>query len=284
MIVRNNFKTGLFAGIVLLLGTVSARADFVFSFDDGTLTNSSTNTAITAYMNSKFGCVNCITLNPSGGTVRVDKTYTADGNVVGPGNGTTSLTLGNSNGATSNAATPGGSDLFLANTNDSGTTNTDRIVIKFATAMTGTFSFDYEIFPNITCQSLSNCGSGGSNLPDFKFETNGSTLVWDKTGDAPCATVGGCQSSATSGANGNSAHSPDSGSGTTETAPQLIGHWSGFLSNVTELDFIDWPATIGVDNIAYTSAPEPRGTAFLLGALVLVGFAGNKLRRAFGKA
>jgi hypothetical protein len=34
-----------------------------------------------------------------------------------------------------------------------------------------------------------------------------------------------------------------------ELAPQAIGSWSGSLTGATELDFLDWPATIGIDNL-----------------------------------
>jgi hypothetical protein len=65
-------------------------------------------------------------------------------------------------------------------------------------------------------------------------------------------------------------HSPASGSGT-ETAPQFLGQ-SGtltFKSGVTKLEFVDWPATIGIDNLKITTTtPEP-ATMTLLGVGML---------------
>jgi hypothetical protein len=130
------------------------------------------------------------------------------------------------------------------------------MVIKFnGFTVNGTVAFDYEIFPDGTCANLSNNGAncGGStdpNLPDFVFDVNGSTNVWTKYGVVPGTT------------NGNAVHSPKSPTGT-ELSPQLIGTYSGSLSGVKELDFIDWPATIGVDNLTITTV-EP-GTLLLLG-------------------
>jgi hypothetical protein len=71
----------------------------------------------------------------------------------------------------------------------------------------------------------------------------------------------------------------------TELSSQYIGVYSGTLTNVTELQFIDWPAAIGVDNLdVSTSTPEPRGVALLLGGLMLALFAGNKLRNTLAKS
>ncbi|HEY4264638.1 MAG TPA: hypothetical protein VGM72_04920, partial [Micropepsaceae bacterium] len=69
-------------------------------------------------------------------------------------------------------------------------------------------------------------------------------------------------------------NSVDSGSGTSETAPQLICHATYTVSNftsgsITTLDFMDWPETIGIDNLTVT-LPEARSIAvFALGLLGL---------------
>jgi hypothetical protein len=222
-----------------------------------------------------------------GGYVATDKTYNGDGHVVSNTSGK-SLTLGDSDYATSNSSVaPNGStsDIFLANTDDNKSQLSQGIEITFTTAVTLT-GFDYEIFPDGSCPDLhsSDCGSGQSNLPDLVFKTNG-VIQTTFTGDAPCATIGGCQSQANSGKDGNSIHSPASGSGSTELAPQLIGTWSGSISGVTKIDFLDWPATIGVDNLKIASpTPEPTGGVFMIGGLALIGFAGRKLRSVFAKS
>jgi hypothetical protein len=279
--------------LAILGSAVSARADINFTFDSITYATGNQDTAIAHYMDTLLGgsCAtlfNCVTVTglqsngTPGGFVATDETYTGDGHVVSNTSGK-SLTLGDSNGATSNSSVaPGATDIFLANTDDSRNQLSQGIEITFTTAVTLT-GFDYEIFPDGTCPSLSSCGSGQSNLPDLVFKVNGVTNT-TFTGDAPCATIGGCQSSANSGKDGNSIHSPISGSGSTELAPQLIGTWSGSISGVTKLDFLDWPATIGVDNIKIASTPEPTGGVFMIGGLALIGFAGRKLRSVFAKS
>jgi hypothetical protein len=287
----------LCAGMLAVLGSaVSARADITFTFDSITYATGNQDTAIAHYMDTLLGgtCAtlfNCVTVTglqsngTPGGSVATDETYNGDGHVVSNTSGK-SLTLGDSNGATSNSSTtPGATDIFLANTDDNRSQLSQGIEITFTTAVTLT-GFDYEIFPDGTCPDLhsNDCGAGQSNLPDLVFKTNGTTQA-TFTGDAPCATVGGCQSQANSGKDGTSIHSPISGSGSTELAPQLIGTWTGSISGVTKIDFLDWPATIGVDNIKISSpTPEPTGGVFMIGGLFVLGFAGRKLRSVFGKS
>jgi hypothetical protein len=112
----------------------------------------------------------------------------------------------------------------------------------------GVVSFDYEAFPD------------NSGAPDFTFmaKDNTNTVVsnWTVDGVTPGTT------------DGTAKHSPNhQGTGNTnlETNKQYIGTWSSKpLSNVTELDFIDWPATIAIDNLTISKVPEP-GTMLLLG-------------------
>jgi hypothetical protein len=302
----------LAAGFILLLGSaVPARADYNFNFNSlspsPTQSDQSSNpggsNAIALYMDGVLGCAanNCVTVSGlnasgmpylSGSTagygVAVDKTYTGDGHVVGP-NGV-SLTLGNSNGATSNSsATPGAYDSFISNTADPEGTNgpnqlSQGILITFSHGLTGTLSFDYEIFPDGMCAQLNSASCGGSpnmqgiypNQPDLTFAVNGTT-VQTFYGVAPGTNMVGASTP-----NGTSTHSPISGTVGTEMAPQLIGHWSGNVSGATSLSFMDWPATIGIDNL--TLSPEPRGEVFLLGMLAFVAIAGTKLRRALAKS
>jgi hypothetical protein len=274
---------GFCAGMVLMLGSaMSARADYVFNFNSPSLhlSNSDQSTAIATYMEGIIGCSNCVSVSQG---VAVAQQYNADGNVVGP-NGV-ALDLGNTDGATNNSGPVGsyGSDYYISNmaTNPNGSGDnqlSQGIVITFTHgfSLTGTFSFDYEIFPDITCQQLnsSDCGgpaSGGHfpNQPDLDFTANGgtpvSTTFW---GVVPGTT------------NGTSVKSADSNN---ELAPQLIGTWSGTLTGATSLSFMDWPAAIGVDNLKLAT-PEPRGYALLLGGLMLAFFVGTKLRQSSAKS
>jgi len=246
---------------------MSARADIVFNFNSlaAGSGNSANETAIETYMDGLLGCANCVTVTGAA----TDTTYNGDGHVVGP-NGV-SLTLGTSNGATSNSSTtPSGTyDTFLSNVTNSASTVSSEIVITFSQAVT-LKGFDYEIFPDASCQSPSDCWNG---TPDFTFDVNGSTQIFNTNAVFPSS----------SGSDGTSIHSPDSGtcseSWCTEQSAQYIGTWSGDLTNVTQLDFIDWPAAIGVDNIDIASpVPEPQNGALLLFGLVVAGLAGKKLR------
>jgi hypothetical protein len=241
--------------LLILGGAVSAYANS-FTFDFNSLPAGTNAAAISTYMNGVLtagGCSGC-SVTVTGAVA--DKTYNGDNHVTGPtSNATKSLTLGDSNGATAsntNSTVNSTNDTFIANTNDSSGVVSSEMIIKFnGFTVNGTVAFDYEIFPDGTCPSLSNCGgTGNPNLPDFEFAVNGSTNVWTKYGVVPGTT------------NGNAVHSPNSPTGT-ELSPQLIGTYSGSLSGVHELDFIDWPATIGVDNLTITTA-EP-GTLLLLG-------------------
>jgi hypothetical protein len=287
--------------IVLVLGMflsagVSAYATSVsvdFTFDtqviNGTtitgLSSGANSAAIQAYMNAVLtasGCSGCTaTVLVSGSNIGAvaDQTYNGDGHATGPGTGGQSLTLGDSTGATASntTSTLSSYDTFIANTNDSDGTVSNQITIQFS-GFTGKAltinSFNYEIFPDGTCPALTSASCGGAatsgiypNQPDLEFDAGTGT-----TGsDANVATYYGVTPGTT---NGNATHSPKSGSGSAELAPQLIGTWSGALTGDTELDFVDWPATIGIDNLGIsfsttTPVPEPASIA-LFGTLVFL--------------
>jgi hypothetical protein len=240
--------------------TASAYAGpVVFNFNS--LADGANNTAIQTYMDGLLTGGASVTVYSGASASR---TYTGDGHVVGPTNGsgvTTSLTLGNTEGlkadstnGTSANATAGAADTFLINNNTSGTGNSagDRIVMSFnnfTIAAGSTISYDYEIFPNGTCPGGAGGCSGG--VPTFTFAINGTT---DQTftGVAPASSALYYKNSPTM---------------TGETAPQALGTAvftvTSALVNPT-LAFIDWPVTIGVDNLTITppvtttaGAPEP---------------------------
>jgi Flp pilus assembly protein TadG len=302
-------KPILMALALFLCAGVSAYAGSVdFTFDTQTingttitgLSSGATVAQIQTYMNAVLtasGCTGCsvtVLSNSSGSGAVADQTYTADGNVTGPGTAlgpaSKSLTLGDSNGATASTTTStvnSSYDTFISNTSDSGGqyngsntsgTVTSQITLQFKNISGLTVnSFDYEVFPDLTCTQLNpaNCGGAGDpNQPDLKFEagnnTNGTDgLVQTFDGVTPGTT------------NGNAVKSTIS---STELAPQAIGTWTGSLTGDTELDFVDWPATIGIDNLtiggsnitAGSSVPEPASIA-LLGTLVFL--LAKKLRR-----
>ncbi len=290
---RSKTQLTLLAGTVLLLGfAVNARADYFFNFNSlvPDPLKGDQSAAIAAYMNGVIGCANCVTVSglTAGGLattgVAVAQKYSGDGHVVGPGTGATSLTLGNTDGATasnSNSTLNGSYDSYLSNVAaDSTGANpvqlSQGIMITFTNGykLTGTFSFDFEVFPDGNCSQadVTHCGAVQGNgkflnLPDLDFSANGSspvnTVFWGVSpGTAPIG----------------STHSPISGSAGTELAPQMIGTFSTTLVNATQLSFLDWPAAIGIDNLKLVT-PEPKDGVFLLAGLALIGLVGNKLRQ-----
>jgi hypothetical protein len=183
-------------------------------------------------MNSVLGTAGSVAVTGAVGA----NGYTGDGHVVG------STTL---------AATGG---TFIINGSGS-----NDILMTFSGVKIYSVSFDLEIFPDGTCPILNsaNCGgSGNPNQPDFKFDANGSLIqTWlAQTPTSP------------------NNHSPASGAINTELAPQLLITTPvtfNFPSGVTTLEFDDWPATIGIDNLQITTTvPEPTGIVLMVSSFL----------------
>jgi hypothetical protein len=267
---------------------VASATSVTFTFDTQvingtTITGLSENASIASiqtYMNQVLAAAGCTGCSVSVTGAAADTTYNGEGNVVG--NGAKSLTLGTSNNATSNSSQNPTStfDTFLANTNDASQQQASQITMKFSGfTVSGAASFAYEIFPDGSCPVLNSSSCGGSptggiypNQPDMKFDVNGSSPVTSFGNNGVQYGV----TPSSSGADGSSVLSPNNTStSNSELSPQWIGTWAGNLSNANELDFIDWPATIGVDNlmISWTTTtqqspvPEPFSVV-LLGTIV----------------
>jgi hypothetical protein len=232
----------------LLLSPAAKATTITFNFN--TLANGAGDSSVQSYMNG-------VLAGTGGGTVTVtgaqaSNTYTGDGHVVGPitNNGVKSDTL----------ATLGGT--FIDNVSSS-----SEIDMTFNNLKIYSVSFDYEIFPDGTCPTGNKCGS---NWPDFTFKAGGNQIfetlaVMPGNPGAPYT------------------HSPASGVSHTELAPQFLGQ-SGtfsFPNGVSTLNFVDWPATIAIDNLVISKTPPtpiPEPGTMLLFATGLAGLSGLKRR------
>ena len=259
-----NSTIATFLGVTVLAAgaTMPAYAASV-TFDFNSLSPYDNSTQIGNYMSNLLqtnGCTGC-TVSVTGAVA--DRTYNGDGNVVGPkiSGSYKSVTLGDTNGATSNSTTPSSTyDTFIANTNDSSQQVSNQISLVFSGLTINSAGFDFEIFPDGSSQQPPDltftAGTAGVDSPVTGFGTNGTV-----TGVQPATQT-----------NGTNLHSPASG-WSTEQSAQYIGTWSGSLNQPTDLNFIDWPATIGVDNLSinYDAPPQPTpepASIFLLGTVV----------------
>jgi len=210
------------------------------TFDFNSLSNGASDSSVQTYMRNQ------ISGSIPGGSVTVtgavaSNSYTGDGHVVGPcvGSNCTSTTL----------ATTGGTFIM----NNGPTYNEIKMV--FSGLSIYQVSFNLEIFPDASCANGNTCGQ--SNYPDFIFKANGTTQqTW--YGSMPAAP--------------GYTHSPYSGSSSTELAPQLLitTPVTFNLNGATTLEFIDWPAEIGIDCLKITTTPVPEpGSLLLLGGGML---------------
>lgn len=227
---RRILALSILVGALVIAQSAPAGAA-VITFNS--LADGAGNTAIAAAIKMELGCiVTCVTV--TGGVA--EKDYDGDDHVVGPGalSASKSNTLGTSDGATQHLSYY---DTFIRNNSSS-----TKIVMDF-TFKIYSASFDYEIFPDATCQTGQNCGT---NWPDFSFYADG-IFQFKSLGVMP----------------GNPAntfdpyfHSPISGTHN-ELTPQLLAHSLTYLfpNGVKKLEFVDWPVTIGVDNLDISTTP-----------------------------
>jgi hypothetical protein len=232
------------------------------------------NAAVQSYLDAIAGA-GAITVR---GAV-ANQIYNGDGHVFKDGNSIRE-TLGTSEFVdgvlTPNTANPHHLvyDTFLYNVGGEGSTNTaygsygdDKIVFDFATPVTS-IAFDWEVFPDASCQLpgfYDGCGPRytSSNMPDFELwaGTPTSQLYDYHSGDA-------------------SGDFPVAGS-KNGSFPQGIGYFeTAFAAGVTHVEFVDWPARIGIDNLQGASRVLSEPPSLALVALQALGFVGWRRKRA----
>jgi hypothetical protein len=270
------------AVLCLMAGSVPASAGVVtLSFNS--LASGADSTAIKAYIDGQLAGNATVTV--SGGAVS-EKGYNGDGHVVGVGASTVSRTLGTSegNGGVASGITCTGTGACTGSNLDTWIRNaagTPSFYFDFSNNfIIDSVSFDYEIFPDGTCTSLTSTGCGGAlsgghypNQPDFTFSTD-LGQVFHSWGTTP---------------SGSNTHSPVSGAGN-ELTPQLAPVNTGLLvfnvAGSNKLTFADWPATIGIDNLiinwhqgtSTSAVPEP-ASLLLLGTGLIGGLRARARRR-----
>jgi hypothetical protein len=297
-----NVRSALLLGSMICAFAVSEVQATTITFNFDGLGNNADSAVIQAYMSSVlqaqgFG-PNLVTVTGGIGQQGASS-YAGEGFVVGPKTGSTvnSLTLADTNNsATPNTTTSNwdSNPPSLSNSNTDGfiknCTSADPalstllktgcggasadIFISFGALVISSAVFDFEIFPDGSCPSLSNCGTGQANKPDLELWTgaNGTgTSLGTWFGVAP-------------GTGGTYPDSPNDPNG--ETAPQLLGVSGAIAMNTSTLDFKDWPETIGIDNLTITlpphgggqgQVPEPSTLWMLAFGLAGLGFARRKL-------
>lgn len=272
----STIATSLASALLVLGGSVSAQADtFTFNFSGLTQTTSmaTTSTEVAAYLNSKLGTAG--TATESGGVT--DNGYTADGHVTGPRTGN------NPGNYSVNPYTLADKDgTFLINDNEFGGNSNDVILnFNLGGAKITSVTFDYEIFPDVSCPDLrgNDCGHGNppANLPSIELVGTSFIQYASAPPSSPAPPI--------------YTYSPDSLT-SAELAPQWIGTATVNGLNTTTLDFRDWPATIGVANITITTTgttqggqgtvPEPTSLVLFGTVASLLTFKLRNMRRSRG--
>jgi len=207
-------------GVIAVALSSQAEAAVTFTFDNIALSGNTSFWGATAGasniqtgMNAQLaaGGYNGASVSVSGAIAT--GSYNGEGHVVGP-------TLG--------------PDTFLANDGlGIRGSASNSFTLTFVGLLVTAISFDWEIFPNASCQANTYCAthSGSSSFPDLTVNA-GATQIFHVLANLGSSTLD----------------------------PQGIGT-SGLINiagnGVTSLTFIDWPAEIGIDNLRIvTSCPR----------------------------
>jgi hypothetical protein len=277
----------LIALVLLLSGSIARAGTISFNFSSLTATGieSTDDPKVQSSMNAALGSSGSVTV--TGAVLQTN--YAGDGHVVGPKNSGTYVpwTLGdtgyNSNGGliAPTAKNPIYSSFITNDGFNGGTT----ITMALKGLSISSISFDFEIFPDGT--------ETKSNPADLTIiGLNGTTQVGSTTISAVNPGAAGVTAYLPSGTIAYT-HSPNSTSGT-EGSAQLLGSTViNFSSPVNVLEFQDWPALIGINNLTLVpppvqhqiATPAPSSVLLLgLGGLGLVAYAIRSRRRAIAAA
>ena len=274
MLCNRGVKRFLFftiAAAIFVFGSARVAGANPIVFDFNSLSTSARLTGA----NSVESYMNALLTGNGGGTVDVSgaglawnstvvtNSYDGEGHVIGPGG--VAVTLG----TTDLGAGHGGvNDNFLY------TFTGSSLILQFSNvADISGVSFDFEIFPDNQCSNVNTCGA--SNVPDFTFKLNGTTVLSPLVNGVVVPTGRVLAVNPPAGSRSpvsNPERNPQFG-------PSTFSYSFGAPMSSFTLEFDDWPATIGIDNVTLTTDPVPEpGTMVLLGS----GLAGlwMKKRRA----
>lgn len=232
-------KSSLLALSFCFLAMCTAAQAGTVTFNFSSIASGSTDATVSSVLTGQLGAGKSVAVTG----VYATNSWNGDGHVLSSVNTLSGQNVG-TNGSNASSTT------FLMNNNQTASSN--DILMTFTGLQVTGISFNLEIFPDNSCASSSTCGTGTppSNLPDFTFVAGSFSQTWN------AAFPAGCQAS----------HAM-----TCETAAQLAPTASGNLTfaATNTLDFQDWPAEIGINNVTITyntptPTPEP-GSLFLFG-------------------
>jgi hypothetical protein len=296
----NRLNKVICGAIILAAATGASGYAGTVTFNFNALGENASAATINSVLTSQLQAAGCLGCKVAVTGAYADTTWNGDGHVTGPGTGARSLTLGtaaNSIGAGNNTlangsmnnsvlTTSGTYNTFLATTSDAGVNcgaECEISLVFTGLTLNSITGFNYEIFPDGTGQTPDLTLSTGSGLgtPISGFGSGGTSL-------------GVTPGTPTNGAGTNNATQSPCPNGSpcavgTETSLQRIGAWTTSLNagGASQLNFIDWPNTIGFDNLQFSystpgtpSVPEPGSVVLLATVAAGLFVMKRKLRKA----